>query len=77
MSWLQKLPEKITLKDGRSLARLSDVHEFISELPNGAQNGHWPSVVALLEAAAKDSSHANLRKVHEQLCRALAFDRRI
>jgi hypothetical protein len=78
MTWLQILRAPIMLKDGRRLARLTDVHEFISELPaDRADAPHWRLTVTLLEAAAKDSTHAALRSLHEQLCRALAFDQMI
>lgn len=78
MTWLQPLRERIALRDGRRLVRLNDVHELLGELPNGrASDGHWTLVQTLLEDAARDSSHAKLRALHEQLCRALAFDKMI
>src|SRR5262249_57588495 len=78
MAWLQVVRERIALKDGRCLVRLNDVHEMIDEFPPGrATDGHWTMVKTLLEEAARNSSHAKLRALHEQLCRALAFDRMI
>lgn len=78
MTWLRLLRERITLKDGRRLARLSDVHEFVSELPaERASASHWKLTTTLLEAAASNSTHAALRSLHEQLIRALAYDRLI
>jgi hypothetical protein len=78
MTWLQLLRERIMLKDGRCLARLSDVHEFVSELPFERANApHWKLVTTLLETAAYSSTHATLRSLHEQLIRALAYDRLI
>ena len=75
MTWLQRLREPITLKDGRLLARLSEVHEFIEGLPSArAKGGHWRLAASILEDAARDSSPANLRSLHGQLIRALAFD---
>lgn len=76
MTWLARLREPITLKDGRLMVKLADVHELISELPAGrAQSAHWRLTASILEDAAKDSSHAKLRSLHGQLIRALAFDR--
>ena len=78
MTWLQPLREPIKVKDGRRLAKLADVHEFLVELPNGRRgDGHWRLTERLLYEAAKDSSHARMRTLHEQLCRALAFDKMI
>jgi hypothetical protein len=78
MTWLRSLREPIKLKDGRRLAKLVDVHELLDELPAGRkQDGHWQLTEQLLDLAAKDSSHVRLKSLHEQLCRALAFDKMI
>jgi hypothetical protein len=78
MTWLQPLREPIKLKDGRRLGKLADVHELLDELPTGRkQDGHWQLTERLLDEAAKDSTNLPLRRLQEQLCRALAFDKMI
>ena len=78
MTWLQPLREPIRLKDGRSLVRLTDIHELIVELPADRRwSDHWRVAETLVETAARDSTHANLKSLQAQLMRALAFDRMI
>jgi hypothetical protein len=72
MSWFRKLDEPIALKDGRTLATLSDAHRLIDSLPvPRLLTEHWQSTHGLLIKAACRDGHFALAQVRAQLPRAL------
>jgi hypothetical protein len=74
----QKLRDSITLRDGRRLATLADVHQLMSELSdNRHADPHWRLTETMLASADDNPSRAALRSLHELLCRALAWERLI
>jgi hypothetical protein len=70
MSWDSKFWRPITLKDGRTVATLSEARVLVLSLPAPHQaNQHWQQAVEMLTLAAESKSAID--EAQAQLLRAL------
>ncbi len=72
MSWIRKLDDPITLKDGRTLVTLADAHRLILALPEARlRSVHWQYTSDLLKKFASRGSPSAFAQALAQLPRAL------
>jgi hypothetical protein len=76
MPWTRKLPQSVTLKDGRTLVTLADAKAVVELLPTSHQwREHWLYASGLIKEAA--SSGGALGETQAHLIRALRLERLI
>jgi len=72
MPWSRKLATPITLKDGRTIATLSQAREMMLSLPMAHRRGDmWGYTADLLGEAAADNSYVPHIDAEAQFMRAL------
>ena len=72
MSWSRKLASPITLKDGRTIATLSEAREMMLSIPIDHRRGDmWRYTADLLNQAAADNAYVPHVDAEQQLRQAL------
>jgi hypothetical protein len=72
MPWSRKLATAITLKDGRTIATLSQAREIMLSLPIAHRRGEmWRYTADLLGEAASDNSYMPNTEAEAQFMRSL------
>jgi hypothetical protein len=72
MPWSRKLATPITLKDGRTIATLSQAREMMLSLPMTHRRGEmWRYTAELLGEAAADNSYVPHTEAEAQFMRSL------
>jgi hypothetical protein len=75
MPWSRKLATPITLKDGRTIATLSQARELMLSLPITHRRGHmWRYTAGLLNVAADDNSYVPHIEAEAQFIRSLKIE---
>jgi hypothetical protein len=72
MPWFRKFATPITLKDGRTIATLSQAREMMLSLPMAHRRGDmWRYTAGLLNEAAADKSYVAHTEAQAQFMRSL------
>jgi hypothetical protein len=75
MPWSRKLATPITLKDGRTIATLSQARELMLSLPVAHRGGDmWRYTAGLIDVAAADNSYVPHIEAEAQLARSLKIE---
>jgi hypothetical protein len=75
MPWSRKLVTQITLKDGRTIATLSQARELMLSLPIAHRGGDmWRYTARLLNVAAADKSYVPHIEAEAQFTRSLKIE---
>jgi hypothetical protein len=75
MPWSRKLATPITLKDGRTIATLSQARELMLSLPITHRRGDmWRYTAGLLNVAAGDNSYVPHIEAEAQFIRSLKIE---
>jgi hypothetical protein len=75
MPWSRKLGTPVTLKDGRTIATLSQARELMLSLPIAHRRGDmWRNTASLLDEAAADNSYAPHIEAEAQFMRSLKIE---